>query len=444
MNEFLNQAVEKLWLSPGSIPMVWCIGFIAAIQTAPDTLDKITYKNWFMWILILLIAIIYSIYTWRHNTLPKGNNPFFSVLFVIDAENEQFYRDVEKKLVAEFNDCVPTGTENKLNAVCIAQNRIKNFDFQNAKSMTELLYKVNCMFVVFITHRVDSVTNAENYMMKIDYAVLNPHLAPKSYEVLRLDMISLSHGIKRRQFTKSATIDEMTFTAIALNVICQYISSLVFLLTGNLEIAYEHFHSLKSYIQQEKPKYLPEGFASVLDNRMYIACRLLISRCFDHFYLDNNSKTLEQLNILLEKMNVIVADTYDYYLSKAYYYVAFNSDIAAAKECIQKCKQFKDRNSWRYSEAFVIAYENRSALTIYKKYTQALKYEQDLHRIVDFIENIIDKEPRRTGLHLAAGLIYHKISQEELAQEHFRCYLAENDDKKIRQILLEKKMWTPN
>ena len=46
---------------------------------------------------------------------------------------------------------------------------------------------------------------------------------------------------------------------------------------------------------------------------------------------------------------------------------------------------------------------------IYRKYATAFKYEQDLTRIVYYIEYMLDKEPERIGLHLAAGLVYHEI-----------------------------------
>lgn len=115
-----------------------------------------------------------------------------------------------------------------------------------------------------------------------------------------------------------------------------------------------------------------------------------------------------------------------------------HNSLPRARECVKTCKQYKGQNSWRYSDAFLAAYEMRSPLLIYRKYATAFKYEQDLNRIVYYIEYMLDKEPERIGLHLAAGLVYHEIDEKQLSTEHLQQYLSECWNDGLFHILTEK------
>jgi len=441
MDNFLDKCIDKLWLRPISLPILYIIALLGALGQLPDPPNPITLKHYCIWALFFIVTITYTIEVIRHNTLPKAKDALSSVLFIIDTESEQFYKDVEKKLISEFEYYTTDGSGKKYSAICIDQQRLKNFDFWNKDTMTKLLYKVNCMLVVLVKHRVDSVTDAENFMMHINYAILHPTLEQNLHELLKLDMQNLSAPLRTRKFCKSETINEMMYTAASLSIICQYLIGLVLLLSGRLHDAYGHFSTLRNHIINTKPNCLVSGFNEVLDNRLLVTCKALKNEDLDDFYLNKNETALEKINSRLEEINSITPNTYEYYLEKAFFHVARNSNIAAARDCVKVCKQFKNQNSWRYSDAFLTAYENRPPLMIYRKYSTAFKYDQDLSRIVDYIEYILDKEPDRIGLHLAAGLVYHEIDQKQLSTEHLNLYLKECSNDSFSKILIDKGVW---
>ena len=441
MDGILSKILDTFWLRPISLPILYLISFLAGAGYMPDSLDSISCKTICYWTAFLLIDVIYTIWVAKHNSLPKSKNELSSVLFIIDAESEQFYNDINKKLVSEFEYYTTDENGKKFSALCIDQRRLKKIDLQNKDRMIKLLYKVNCMLVVFVKHHVDSVTDAENFMMHIDYAIMHPELEKNLYELLKLDIHNLAVPLKTQKFGKAETLDAMEFTAISLSITCQYLTGLIMLLSGRLVDAHNRFVTLRNYLKQTKNECIVSGFQSVLDNRLYVTCRALVSNDTEKFYLEKSKDALCDLNSKLEEINSIYPNTYDYYLGKAFYHVAYNSNIAAARECIKVCKQHKKQFSWRYSDAFLTAYEDSSPLTIYKKYSTAFKYDQDLHRIVDYIEYIIEREPERIGLHLAAGLVYNEIDQTQLAKEHLDCYLKERWNDGLVRILIEKNIW---
>ena len=119
-----------------------------------------------------------------------------------------------------------------------------------------------------------------------------------------------------------------------------------------------------------------------------------------------------------------------------------NPDAYDEKACIKHCKMFKHHNSWKYSEAFIVAFEGRAPMTVYSKYNQAFKHPHPLNRIVDYIEYMIEKEPSRITLHLASGLVYHEFGEDALSKEHFDKYFEICNDHRIKRVLIDKNIWS--
>lgn len=96
MDHILEELFDKLWLRPISLPILYIIAFLGSLGYMPDHPDPITWVNYCIWAVFLLVVIIYTIVVLRYNSLPKAKNELSSVLFIIDAESDQFYKDVEK------------------------------------------------------------------------------------------------------------------------------------------------------------------------------------------------------------------------------------------------------------------------------------------------------------------------------------------------------------
>ena len=109
-----------------------------------------------------------------------------------------------------------------------------------------------------------------------------------------------------------------------------------------------------------------------------------------------------------------------------------------ARKCINECRQFRTIKTWKYSEAFLSAFNHNSPNTIICKYSEAFKAPEDLLRIADYIEYIIEKAPDHMDLHLAAALVYDQIEETALASEHFRLYLETEAGKKIAEFIRSK------
>jgi hypothetical protein len=71
------------------------------------------------------------------------------------------------------------------------------------------------------------------------------------------------------------------------------------------------------------------------------------------------------------------------------------------------------------------AYAGRNAGFVISKYNKAFKTPYDNWlELADYIEFVLDREPNKKSLHLAAGLIYTKIEDCKLARQHLAIYLS--------------------
>lgn len=447
MSGFLQKIIDSFWLQPISLFLSWALLIIVSLERIPEPPKTCSWADYIIWGVYFLLELFYTFLVYKHTSLPKGKTTASSVLFVIDAENSQFYNDVEKKLISKFEDCNTKRKGEGFSAICISKSRLKKYDFNNQESMIELLFRVNCIIVVFIKHRVDSVSNAENYELQVDYGILHPGMDKQFSRFLQIEMRKLASPIKSRRFVKASNIVELSFTAVALDVICQDLVGLVMLLSGHYREAYNRLRTLYQYIKSEKPNYSIPGIETVLKKRLYVACVGLLDESFQDYFFDGNPESLEAFNQTLEEMNAIIPETYHYYINKAYYLVAKNADIAAAKKCISKCKKFKGHQTWRYSEAFLAAYEEKNPMTIYKKYMQAFKSDpnHNLCQIGEFIERMLEKEPQRLSLHFAAGLVYFEFGQAESSNAHFSYYFEKKGNlEEMKQLLCNKQIWNSN
>jgi len=445
MDKAVEKIFEKVLFKPASVAIIWPIFLIASVGALPEDFSQVAWKTYATIAVYLLVAIIYTMICIKKNQLPTGRDRDSSILFVIDAENHQLFQEVKAKLVSEFDNYSHKGFEAYFEAVCVEKQKVSKYDTTKSSFAISLLEKTNCIFLINVRYTVDSATNAEHYKMETDYGFVHPAIDEKARkEFLQTDIINLQHSICSRKFDKAHLIDEMSFTAVSLNIICRYLIGLAALLSGKFSLAYSLLHDLYYSISATgNVGRLPKDFYPILKNRLFFSCIQLAVYYQNQFYLEKDDKYLNRMDVIIEEANGLYPNTYDYNLMKAYILVAQDGSLAKVKHCIEMCKKSNVHDNWKYNEAFVAAYEGNPGLEIYRKYVKAFSADQELMRIAVYIEFILDKKPELSSLHLAAGLVYDKIGDASLAKSHFDQYFQSTTDKPVQNILVKRKKWVP-
>jgi len=156
--------------------------------------------------------------------------------------------------------------------------------------------------------------------------------------------------------------------------------------------------------------------------RIYETCIHLEQAELDKFEVAREKKYLLRYREILEQFNHYLPETYGYYLDSAMLAILLDRDSSLSSRYVNKCREIGERNDWRYSDAFLAAYEDRNPLTVYRKYQAAFKSEFNTLLIIDFIECLLEEEPHRGSLHLSLILCYKEVGDYVLMHRHIARY----------------------
>lgn len=422
------------WLKPKSaliaLPLL-CYLFFQLISLL-DRLSCVTLTRQSCYLIatpFVAAWIIYFVVCLISNSLPKAKRDSLAVLFVIDAESKQLFEAAKFKLINDFRSLISSSQSTaKINTFYLSRERVSKINLTDNSEAVQLLIRTNCMFLVSVRYSADDVNNAEHFELRINYGVRHPQFSKTAESLLYHDLTALKTSVGKQRFEKAQLISVFDFTAQTLALACQYILGFVYLLSGDNHQAYNLLSSV--YITISGAEFRTkeyETLKNLTEDRLFAT---LANIAVSHQRLFSRNKDLQHLRdmskILIEANN-IRPDTYFYNLNMAHAYIVLTQDAQSAKECINKCKQSKTQQEWRYSEAFLCAYSGQAPGIIISKYREALKVPyEDLVGIVDYIEFVIEHEPQKTELHLAAGLIYKAIGDTVLMKQHLLLFLEKS------------------
>ena len=457
--EKLYEIFEKYWLKLASsivAAIILVAAYIAIVSTLKDwsiiTPDKecllrLAQPFALLWGIYFIACLVNLIVFRVKNRLPKAPKGTVAVLFCIDAESAKLYDTASYKLVNNFKSTIKNVGAVQFHALCIPQKRFAKYNLQQKDDALAVLQRTNCALLVRVRYTADDLDNAENFELKIDYGVRHPAFNESARQMLAHDMSALGAPVGKQRFTKAETIDVFNFTTQTLICACQYVFGMVALLASdNLTACALLSQSKKTAISEFYHAQCVDKLITMIDDRIYAALCQLASEYLIRFKLDKSVAALGEMRRILLLANEIRPDTYFYNLNMAYAYIILDQDATSAKNCVAKCRLSKEKTSWMYSEAFLSAYSNLTPGTIISKYQKALNtpYE-NLLELVEYIEFIIEREPDKTALHLAAGLVYEDLGDQKLMKYHFSAYIEQvkHLDRRIREKLESKMQSIP-
>lgn len=437
MKEFLSKLIEKFWLKYKSLPIVFLFLATVCVPFVPKAEDDSFIQLKLVIMICLSVFVIYFCLCVSNNRLPHAKKGTCAVLFVVDAETEVFFNDIKNKLICNFDEYINFNSHFSFSPVYIRKTDIPDYSLNNKDSMLRLLTKTGTMFVVDVKYRVDDVTHAEKYEIGFNFGVIHPTFADSITSVLKNDMHLLQKRVRKKRFERSHLLEQFDVTAQQLSLICKYIVGFVMLLSQQPQAAYELLREVY-VLAKEMRTSVDDPLLKLVELRLVSACLINAELDIDRFSQTKELRFLDHMDQMVEEANFLRPGLPQYYTCKAYYEIAKNRDAKAAAEYVSKAKCIDSSKSWRYSDAFLAAFTGKSPLTIYKKYMYAFKVDYNLIQIVDYIEYIISEEPERTGLFLAAGLVYEEMGDRELSNCYFKKYLDANTNSTIQDLLEEK------
>ena len=439
-NGFFNKISEEVWGKWCSIPIFL---FVTAIIAIPFYIGIVGVDDDSIKapLLVVLAACIMGINVWNiffvygQNSIRKAAKNKTGIILFIDAADKDTYKSIKRKFGDEMEGNLFAGFD--LIFAPYGMHPVK----YRSKEIVKFLQKRRSLLFLNIGINSDSDGTLLNYDMKIKGAIIHPTYKPDiEKEFARVFSRALNKYCEV-DFSSKDMIQRMQVTATGVSIACEYVIGLSLFLNGNFDRA-------ENVLKELLTKVVNNADWPAMDVSI-IKMRFEMFVCKTAFYMEkyervnSDEEMLEKMNENLEFANSCIKNTAFYHLNKAYYCIAHDGDSQKAREHINICKQEKNASrEWKYSEAFLLAYDNRSLTKICSSYNQALRVPYNIQDLIIFIEKVLNKEPNRTGLYLALGILYKSIDDEKLQNESIETYIASvSDPQKIKQQLIKKKLY---
>lgn len=451
-NKYFNRILEEVWGKWISVPIMAVLStplcilgvlsilshFSYTITEGNKTYSKATPVGIYTSILVvccfILLNIFYIVSVFQKNHIRKAKSNKTGILIYLDAPNKAIYTDTERKFGDEFKSSVFDGFD-----VIFAPFGIKRIEYRN-NSIVGYLQKKHCLLFLNIGINSDTDKDTVQYDMQINGTIIHTKYRDSVEKEFQKRFSELLNKFRNVVFPSKEMTKQLRVTAAEMSIACQYIIGLSLFLNGEINKAEKVLSELASRGLDSN------RWGKMLNSVQRIRYEIYLTMAqinIDKYQIQcTDEEKLDKMNEYLEKAQECGGLTYEYYLNKAYYYVAKYQDSVKAKEYVNICRQTKNvPQVWKYSEAFLKAYENKSIGSILSSYKSALKIEYDVQDLIIYIENIFEKEPNRIGLSLALGVLYKSIGQNDLSEQSINDYINKCDDPvKAKDIMIKKKL----
>ena len=319
----------------------------------------------------LFLNLCNLVFVFSQNHIKKASKGKTGILIYIDTDDKQIYKETIRKFGEEFKNRLFEGFE-----IIYVPFGMKKIDYRTQK-IVPFLKKRKCILFLNIGINYDKDNTTIIYDFRINGSIIHATYAEDVEKEFQKIFSASLYNFKDIVFPSKEMIKRLRVTATEMSLACEYVIGLSLFLNGDLRNA----EAILSEVIKKKPD-------SELWNKVILGIQKIrhdIFMIYAMVYLEkyqrqcDDENALNTVNDMLEKAKDCYGKTYEYCLNKAYYYVAKEQDSKKAGELINLCKQIKNApQNWKYSEAFLKAYDNKSIGSIINFSFITLSFIQNL------------------------------------------------------------------
>lgn len=437
MNELFKKIIEdyfEKWIGVVIALFVSFIFYVCMKQRWQSMENGDVYTKIFF-LMLLVINIIYDVHIFKNYYIPRAAKNKIGLMVNIDAENSNVYKETKRKFGEEFKKYA--GKEFDVIFVPIE----KKIYYKKNEQFIKLIHRKRCILYLRITVNTNSGHNEIRYNLQVGATILHARYEENVKESFQKEFDENLDSISQHMFSEMESFEMMRMTAEKLSLVCSYVMGLSFFLNGDLSRSQEVLTELHQLLkrQNNESKIIKKVECLLYD--IFMTKAMIYSQVV--LFNPGNIRVIKSMDECVKEANRYIPNTSSYYLNRAYCDVALDR-IEDAKNAINMCKQLcQESNSkeqrWKYSDAFLCAYENKSLTKIVQAYSRALKVKYDLQDLIIYIEMIVKNRPEKIGLYLALGILYEENGDIILAKENYDIYIEQQENKMKTLEILKKK-----
>lgn len=363
-------------------------------------------------------------------------------------------------IIWKYSNRLPKTNKNKVGFI-VAIKISKNMDDEQLKSdfadnIKKLLnrssYRYQFHFLLYPQHFAKKITthdDAKKYLIESKgHFILFGHLKQRLINGKQHHILDLDGGVRHRplpaewqkQFAKEFgellpkrmlfkvenDIFSFEITSNLIQLISKYIVGNAAYLSGDFDYSLSLFNDIRKELENQSSR-----FPSILKIKKKLPEKIVdvnlakIDQAFENWKLTKDPENLQASLPYFEVIEKLNPNNYSYLLRNAIRYFVIDRNISKAKQEIHKCRH-EDNPAWRYSNAFLFAFENDLDFAS-KQYQEAFRKTENSQlpiEVEEFIIWVLQEHPEKTQLYYCLGLINYFGKKDFIsAIRDFRMFL---------------------
>ena len=435
-------AAQDRWPTRTGLVLALLLAAVTLISTfAGLNLADVSAIEWGV-VVAVCVGISTVWLTTRFPRTPKGKVGFG---IAIEFENSEHAKRIRSDLVVALRELVAASEHFR------HQFHFTEFSHAVARTITDstkadrIMRRANVRFLVFGRARLRTLPSGPSHLLDLHCMVGHAPIEDEQRKQFSQDLGAVFPG----RVVMGVEGDTFTceFAARHLDAVARYIIGTAAALSNDFvyaeQLLLDAERRLQQYVQNA------EGTpVSVLLNKVRTRIVELyqewLARLSRRHVATRSLTVLQEQEAVIRKLRRYEPDDYSTHLAAAMQAFLLRRDLATARQEIRACSGSRDA-TWRYSEAFLFAYEG-DIDSAYRSYRHALESPLSDPTVPtqceEFIHNVLEEEPERTWLYYCLGFINHRAKGDLMAaRADFRRFVDEADPVRFQRQMAFVQHW---
>jgi hypothetical protein len=400
--ELIADILRERWSSKLTLILaVIVVGLATLLAVGQFDVGKVSAAGW----VIVLLAVILTAALWAYtNRFPRAAPRRVGFVVAITTEKEEH----AVTLRSDFT-----------NTMCdLLRQPTLRYPFQfieypprlaaqvTAETAIRYLRKSRAHFIIFGDAKSRRVFGREKHVLNLAGGVIHAPLTKAQSDALATEFAEVFP--RRLLVDKENDLFSFQLTSEWVNIAARYIVALAAMISGDLDYAEELFLSVKERLTGAMAQFpAVDKIRQHLPQRLARLYSVKLGWLMRKYLADRDRAHLEASEDVLHKLARYDPGNYSQHLQRAICEFVLHRDVRAAWRSILKCHGIRDV-TWRYSEAFLHAYEGnlfkarRSYAIAFRGHTEDPSVPNQTE---EFINIVLAQEPDKYQLYFCLGLI---------------------------------------
>ena len=442
LQDWIVEVARERWATRTGLGAVLVVvGATLIAFFAQLNLSDVASREWAMTAIILVGVVA----LWWRTRLPHVARGKVGFGLAIEFEDEAHGKQIRNDFVATLKELIAgSPLSHKFEFVELPQSVARRLD--RSAEVDRVSRQSNLAFLMWGRARLRNFPTGQSHVIDLTCQVRHAPMPVETSKAFEADFVA---SVPRRLVLRAEEGDMLTCEVAArhFDAAARYIIGTAAALSNDFAYAEQLLLDAEQRLQQSVDRREGAPAAVLLDRTKKRIGELYeewLNRLMQQHIVKRDPLLLAEQDAVLAKLRRYRPDSVNVRMCAALIAFSLRHDVDAAKREIAACADSPDAG-WRYSEAFLYAYEGdlQGAYRSYRRaFASPLENETVPTQCEEFIQSVLEEEPDRPWLFFAVGLINYRGKHDLIAaRADFQSFIDQVDHARFRAQVDAPRKW---